>query len=304
MFVFVGMLANMAIQNSPNINTCLKVFKLVLLAFLVIDVIIDFVNHKIEINLFLIITAIASMITLFVAKVPHMCVLLLLLIVMSKYEFKVILKVITIIFEIGFVIIIGFSAVGIIPNLIIMRGETVRYSLGFGYVTTPLAYFLFIVLMNFMLYGTDIKYKTLFYYLTIGILLNFLTDARGDFYLTLFVILIMVICKLLKNIRKNASKNLKLNKPFEIVICSLPFAFLIISILCIYLYSNGNPLMIKLDQILSDRMLVSSRFIEKCKITLFGNKIDSNAIFGTYIENNVIHQTENYAFLDNSFLSI
>lgn len=218
--------------------------------------------------------------------------MLLIFLNVSQYEFD---KYIRVIFGVNVFLLIStffLSQIGILPDILIMRGEKVRHSMGYIYPTEFMSHFCFIFLMY--LYISKENYNLL--HCIIVNLLNFFifsyTDSRLDFLVVLFV----SIVALLFNKKEILMK--KIMNPLitvSIFVLSCVFSF------CTAIFYNGNSLMFsKLNTLLSQRLLLGNNAIHFYQIGLFGKNIDwiGSGGVGLYEKVNAL----DYNFVDCSYI--
>jgi len=180
-----------------------------------------------------------------------------------------------------FAAVVILSLLGIIPDLQHARGALTRHALGFHYPTDTHSIFLTIVLIY--VYRKSTKPVISAALLAANAILFYFTNARMSFILITLVLIIAPFTKKLK-----IPDALIISTP--IVLCALAF-------LLVLIYSDGSAVGIKLNGLLSDRLLHSANALDSYPVTAFGTAVEWHG-YGFYetIEN------FKYNFVDISYI--
>ncbi|MBM7641774.1 hypothetical protein [Streptococcus loxodontisalivarius] len=182
--------------------------------------------------------------------------------------------------------------IGLLPGGYSLRESTMRYYLGFSY-TSYLANFLFhIIITAIFVYKERLSLLVCAILLIINYGVYVLTDTKSAYYLSLLVLLVFICLKVFRlDLRHDMIKNSRISRWVEQIAFPLSTIFVLILTL---LYNTGNSFMIRLNQILTYRLMLGAKAIDKYPINLFGHKIVW-AGFNTGME---------YLYVDSSFLNI
>lgn len=188
---------------------------------------------------------------------------------------------------------IGFSAVGIIEN-IIKDDNTgrVRGFLGFLWATNAPILFFFIVLQYIYLKKGRISLINAGLLVFIDYLLFAYTDSKAAFAITLVAVMFFFLFG-------SFEEKGRMAKVFKWLVILLPW---ILSGLTIYVqkvYNKNNPIMHKLNVFLSNRLDFGHKAIHKYGIHLFGNKIKW---VGYSVADSAV--VGDYNFVDCSYLKV
>ena len=274
-------------------------FKLFVFGLFALDIFYDLIKGKIKINWILSVLSVIVLATLFITKKPHMLILLLLMVEISKYKFSQVAKVALITFQVCFALIVFLTALGIIPNAINLRGDgEIRNSLGFNYVLTAQTIYFFIILISVFLKKNNMPFSELLFHFIIVSILFFYTDARCDFCLSLVLLTMVCLVKLFKF--KKAQDVLK-TRVCKILLISVPILITAVSGLLLLLYSLNVSFVVNLDVLLDGRLNMALRVLNEFGVHLFGSEFIN--VHAVYVDGLIIPD-ENYLFLDNSIFSI
>lgn len=197
-----------------------------------------------------------------------------------------------------FFMVIGYSLLGIIDNLIYYRNSVARYSFGIDYPTDFAA-----LVFSLIVAYCYINYRklNLFKYLVIALLalfVNYFNNARLDTFLILLVIPIMFIAVQAQNNKKQ----------YATVISSMYwgaipiFAFIAIYASCFF--SFKNKIYMRIDEILSGRIHLSFVGIQTYGIHLFGQRIEEHGWGSAHGLHMMKQAGYNYFFIDSAYLRL
>ena len=118
-----------------------------------------------------------------------------------------------------------------------------------------------------------------------------ITDSKTSFILSCLIAISMIIIKNTKGIKLFSYKYIK-----DIIIFSFP-VLASLSIFMQAIYNKTNPILLKIDFFLNNRLAYGNQAIEKYKLSMFGKKIEFNgAGWGT--------SSSNYFYVDNGYLNM
>ncbi len=120
--------------------------------------------------------------------------------------------------------------------------------------------------------------------------LYYFTDGRTDFYLSILFVLLAFVAG-------NLSERLKWEKVWGRLLAVLPFLLYGISVAVTAMYNEENAILLKLNQILNNRLTLGQRAMETYGFSLFGEKIKWVGASNLYYDSNAV-----YNYVDNSYL--
>lgn len=200
------------------------------------------------------------------------------------------LKVYLAVLSICSLMIVILNHFSIISDRVVFRDGIARLSLGFWHPNT-----LGIVLVNIFILSLYLyKRKTVFFLIFFNILsiLSYQVTGSRTTLILIFLISIVSVCQMVLNER--FYKFLK-SKYLIIIVFTSCLTFSIISA---SLYLNGNELMMRLSDLVSNRIMLGARFLNDYGISFFGDKVE-------YSSPNSLTQSVigfSYAVLDNIYL--
>lgn len=249
-----------------------------------------FFYFKEHITLF-VFTIIAFLSTL-VSKETIPLIILLIIVNVAENDFDETLGLIIKLNFIVFVITLLGGLTGILPDVIIYRGATVRHSYGYIYPTELLSHFCFIVLMYIYLKKEKLSGKDFVIINVINVILFKMTDSRLDFLIIIFASCIAFLFAYKPDLLKRCVKPLYINMIF---ILSIAFSFITA------VFYNGNSRIFSLlNHLLSQRLLLGNNALSYYGLSAFGEKIKwigsgGNGVYASY-------DPLEYNFVDCSYL--
>ena len=222
---------------------------------------------------------------------------LLILVLLRNYSFKEILRSMYIMLWAVFLFTVLMSLINIYPNIDHSRNGTDRNALGFGAPTLGQSVLLFLLLSHFYLSKKKMSYIAIALYFVLFSVMYAFTAGRTGFYLSILAVAVIVFYKL-------CNKAGFFNKFFSsnalcLVLVAAPFIFLIFSLILTYLYEIGLPFAVKLNDLLSTRLLLQMNAFNEREITLFGQDIVWMNEQGVYIgvDNSYLYHLFNYGII-------
>lgn len=156
------------------------------------------------------------------------------------------------------------SVFNLLPEVVINRGETIRYSLGYIYPLELMTHFLFLTMVYIYLRKSKYNYRDFIFINIINLLLYKITDARSSFILILFFSIVSYfIAKKKISFKKMKSVYFYM---FLVICSAAPIIFSLA-------YNPGNTLMFKINKILSNRVYLTHNAFNTYGFSLFGKKI-------------------------------
>lgn len=218
----------------------------------------------------------------------------------KNIKFDKFLKIYFIIATVLLIIVVISAKMGWIINLTYYRGTTMRQAMGFVYPTNFAAHVFYIILAYVLIRDDRIKNIELIILSMITLQIEILTDAR----LNVAAIIIMLIIVILKKL---------FNEKFDLVVLKTKWIFSlwpiiaggIVSIISI-LYNSGNTILLKINNLFSNRLYFGHNAYLKYGISLFGQKVDQQGLGGIDGQNGINNTLYmlNYSYIDSSFFRV
>lgn len=214
-------------------------------------------------------------------------------------SFRQIIKYYFYISLIMFGMVVFYSLIGVIKNLIfVVHGRATRYALGIVYPTDLGARVLYLILAYSYLNFKKLNVKTYLCYFLIAVLLKLITDARLNVICILLSIPILYVAQ---RAQKGKSLSQVLASFYWVFTPIIAFLMVILS----YFYDEGNRLYRVLDHILSGRLFYSNVAFNRYPVTLFGQNIVEHGYGGkTGMKMFEGNANLNYFFLDSSYIRL
>lgn len=195
--------------------------------------------------------------------------------------------------------IVLFSQIGILEDYLFVRDAgQYRHGLGFSWTTTAaIIYFYF--LLGYI-YVKQEKFKIL--HVIILEALNYWLYRMTDSRMAFLISSIFIVFFAFQSINRKRWKILsKYNKVYILV----PIFLFVFSIILFLSYNEINPIFVKLNELLSDRLALGSSAIQKYGFSLFGKKIEwvgysinaptkADAVGYNYVDSSYLQLTLNY----------
>ena len=255
--------------NVDIISPYVDIFNKIGLILLTILFVIQFRKYNIKTLFIMVIVFITLIISIYKIKSYYICQLLLILLVSKNIDINKFIKNIFFIQVFMFCTVVLFHMMGMTTDVIKYREDgSIRNSLGFSH-PNRLGNYIFIMILEYI-YIRKAKLK-LYNYLIIGLVLittNYFSDSRATLYSMIVTLIIIYIYNIV-------GKKILTNKFSKIIIIN---SFLILSILSFslcYFYRNGNEMAEKINEALSNRILLMNRELENRTIKPYGYELNS-----------------------------
>lgn len=191
-----------------------------------------------------------------------------------------------------------YSLIGVINNLKYYRNSgTPRFSLGVDYPTDLAAYILYFILGWIYLNYNDLHLK---HYLTIflvDVFVFLVTNARLDSLMILIALVVVWICKQAEKGKKFFSDLIKYYWGLCII---FPYTYILLN----YFYNPSNAVFRHLDNMLSGRLALGKRGLDKYGVTFFGQHILEQGWGGSKGVNMFKKEPWNYFYIDSSYMRL
>ena len=168
--------------------------------------------------------------TLICARTTQITMLVVYILLLRDYNFKEILYVLYLTLWMLFIVTVFLYVINIYPHDVYMRGEEFRYSLGFGTPTLGQSVILFLFLSKFYLKNNKLSYFSIAFYTVLSFVFYIFTSGRAAFFLFVFALIFVVAYKIFSRKYSQLVTKILKNHFFKILITSLPFIFLFLSI--------------------------------------------------------------------------
>ncbi|MGG7142773.1 hypothetical protein ACQPVP_04840 [Clostridium nigeriense] len=212
----------------------------------------------------------------------------------NNVNFKNIVKIFLAV-RISILLIAMLSAkLGLIEDIIYIREGKIRQSFGSLYPTDFAAGVFFIALAYLYIKCEKLKIRDVIIFVFLGIGVSYFCDARVD-SICIFGIAIYSLFKVMYN----KKENLKINKFLNVILSSSMIICTAFSIIISIIYNNSNKIMLFLNKLLSNRLELAKKGIDKYGFTLFGQRVDMVGNGGS----TSVNPTE-YFFIDSSYLFV
>lgn len=294
-FLVFSLLSLVSINYNNHIALIFRIIRYLCYLFFMIVIILNYKKtSKWDIAL-----VILSSFVAFFSKNKHLIIVILIIISMKSFDLKRIFKVSLATFSTFYALCVIFSLIGIIPDWTFTRGNIIRHSLGFIYPTDCFSIYLVIIFLYFVVFPKKYKILSIFLLEFLNVLLYLYTNGRLSFYLINIVLIIMALLKN-KNIY-NFSINLLRTKSIKVFSYLLPFLLFVGFAFLVFSYNQGMKYAYVFDDVLSERIRLTSSAFDKYQITLFGEEIKWNGWGGYGYRDTNDMGTFEYNFVDSSY---
>lgn len=206
-------------------------------------------------------------------------------------------KILKVYITIGILVILAAfvaSQAGWIEHLIyiVPRGASwaVRYSFGSVYPTDFTAHLVFLLIAGMCLYENKISWGKIVNFIFLGWFVLDKCDAKTGFICSIAMALLLVYIYLFKDKQKGNT--------FFYVLNSANIVLAVVYIAMTHLYDAGNATWTRLNDLISNRLGMSSQAIERYNYKFFGQTIEELG-FGRTTE-----QLGTYFYIDDSYIRI
>lgn len=189
------------------------------------------------------------------------------------------------------------SLIGIIKNLTYHRGETsvVRQSFGIMYPTDFAAHVFYLLLAYAYLRFKRLNWRDYIVFIIISWLLIKFCDARLSAYSLIILIPVMII-------GQKASMKWRASQIVANFYWAIPVILGYLTFWLSYFYSSSNHIFLKINNILSGRLVFGHKALKDYPVSLFGQHVVEHGwggIDGIKMANN---SPNDYFFIDSSYL--
>lgn len=280
-------------------ESVINAFRYSLLFIMIIFACLIIINN---ICLTQIIFGVIAILTLLFAKTTFVLVLFVMFVLTTKFEHKKIVSYLNNALLFILFLTVLSSVLGIIPSATSIRQGVNRLSLGFASCTMSQSLFMFVSLNFLYLKKKNINILFLIAEFIVASVFYYYTQARTGYLLTILVLCLNLLLKL--DLKFRFFKKISSQKPFLIFCVFIPLIFLAISIYMTYLYNNGNNFALKINRMLSARLLFQRNAFINHPLTLFGDKINWVDDYGNYcgVDNSYLFYIFNYGIISTVVL--
>lgn len=212
-------------------------------------------------------------------------------------DFKQIIRTYLIVGTLILMVTIVSSKIDIIRNLVYYRAGTSisRQSFGIIYPTDFAAHVLFLVMAYVYLKFKKANWKTYLGIIVVSLLVIKFCDARLSAYIMLLMVPVIWI-------GKQAAQGNKFCKFIANFSWSTPIIFGYVTVCLGYFFTISNPILKKIDQILSSRLYYEHVAIDKYGVSLFGRHMIEHAWGGLSGLRMTEKSPQSYFFIDSSYV--
>ena len=287
-YLFVQLLSSTLFSAIYDLTSVRLISFFTILVLLTIKLIVD--NSYKRVWLYMLILVVFLVVGLNATGIRDLIILGYLTIEARNIDINKIIKEYIYITLIVLIITISLYYIGIFDSIdttIVRSTGTIRRSLGFGWTTYAANYFFSLILCVLFLEPKK-KYRGLLC-LSLALIAYFLyiaTDTRVAFYESIGVIIMYYLI---------VSINIQLDR-FKVLRAIIPSVFVISAAFSIWIsliYDSGNPVMVSINQLSSNRLDLGHRALQMYSIGLWGNAIEWVTSGG-----------DNYFYVDSSYVQL
>lgn len=210
-------------------------------------------------------------------------------------------KVIQYYFNINFsllLLVIIYSLIGIIRNLVFYRDDIVRMGMGIDYPTDLAAYVFYLILAYVYLHYRELHILDYIVFILIATVLNVVTNARLDVIAILLIIPIIMVAKYAEQSKK------KLTCFFPSYYWALSLILPFVYVLITYYYHTSNILLRMINQLLSGRLEYGNLAFHRYDFTFFGQKVTEHGWGGVKGHSTYQSNPFNYFYVDSTYVRL
>ena len=186
--------------------------------------------------------------------------------------------------------IIGGSQIGLVENYVFTPETRERHGLGFTWTTTSAVLFFFLMLQWIFIRKKKLTYIELILIEGIQFVLYQFTDSRMVFYLGTIFVGVIGLAKIFQFEWKFTQKIKYLFLVAPTLICGIAIAIHAF-------YDSKNPIWIKLNNFLSNRLQLGRSAFETYGLSLLGKKIE-------WVGHSVVESDRVYNYVDCSYVQL
>ena len=211
-------------------------------------------------------------------------------------DIKKILKVYFAIHGAVLTIVVLLGGSGILYDMVFDAKTRQRHTMGFMWVTTPMAMLLTMIMIVAYIKREEVKIEQICLMLIAAFGLFYSTDAK--FFLVLQIV--VMICIISYRYGKKLLDRLLLSKPVNWILMALPWLMCALAMVVTYMYNPENAFMAKLNTVLNRRLKLGKSAIEEYGFTPFGQQIKW---IGYGVGTKITKDTK-YNYVDSSYVQI
>ncbi len=234
---------------------------------------------------------------LFFAKSLHILMLVIFLYLFRDYKLEYLLKHFYVMLWIAFCFTVFMSLINVYPNINHSRQDTIRHALGFATPTLGQSVLLFLFLTKFYMHKNKISFISILFFSVLLTVMYYFTAGRTGFYLGVLAVIFIILYKISFNSR--SIKKFFTLGGVRVILFIFPVLCLLLSLLMTKLFDDGNEFAIKLNEMLSTRLLLQRNAFAERDIFIFGQDIDWRNEEGIYIgiDNSFLYFLFNYGII-------
>ena len=261
----------------------------------------DFKNGR-KFTITMILLFILSVFTLLCAKNKSFIILLITLVALRNLSINKLIKIAFFVFSITFLCNISLALLNIVPDWTFTRGNIIRHSLGFIYVTDCISIYLAIILMYSYIKKSRVSFLEIIFLETMNIFLYKYTDGRMSFILNSALLTILCLYKI--KFFKSTFKRILTSKIVKITCVLLPGSLFVCYNYLTFLYNSNNDFAKQINILLSNRLEYTRQAFNNYGVPLFGKEIDWNGWGGYGYIDMEERQNFKYNYVDSSYARI
>lgn len=214
-------------------------------------------------------------------------------------NFREIIKLYFIVGLILLIFIMLSADIGLIKNLTYHREQSnvVRQSFGSVYPTDFASHVLFLVLAYIYLQFDKLTWKSYAVFIAIAFLLIIFCDARLSSIAMLVSVPVVII-------GKRAKKDKLISKFIASLYWIFPVITAYISIMGTVFFDKNNQIFLKINNLVSGRLMLSHDAFEKYGFSLFGKRVIEHGWGGTHGLAMFKNNPAKYFFIDSSYIRV
>lgn len=267
----LGTLINSYYSRIDSIRLLINCLRIAIFFIFALDVLDKLLQRKIKLSLSFYVFSLVSLLIFFISRHYNLIFMMIFATWVGCFEFKEILKIGIRFRFIGIFIVVISAFFGIIQNDLVERigSEALRYSLGFIAPSLCLAYILNILIAEIIVSNFNLKWWKIICYTALVVLIYYVTNARLDALICLFILTCAVLAKILKRI-----SNIIFKYRFLRILClSTPLIAFLLNILLLYGFKSNISVFVNIASLLSRRVEYTLEAYNLVGIKLFGSDI-------------------------------
>lgn len=269
-----------------------KIIKLITFILFLLLIFLNMINGKYKVKIFLpifILIAIASAVSRDTQLIYYGAIVF----AISDSDFDKVIKCCIKVQFVSIMLFVVLASTNIIWNAMFDFGTRNRYALGFTYPTFVPMMYTFVLLQILYITRDAIRWADICTFFALSVFLFVLTNSKFIYVVQLLILALMVVDKLylLDKVKK------RFCKLGDYFISIVPSLFLCISIIVSLAYNDRIAFWSKLNDLLTNRLMLMHKAIYKYGVSVFGKPVKW---YGHYVGEGQM----TYNYVDNSYIQI